>query len=150
MVGIPTKETYAILRKEQMDPTPITVEKDPNGIPAGVPGSKLDDGKIPVWQGLLDYFPRAIEDVARVSMLGANKYSWKGWEQVPDGVVRYRNAMARHITKEAIEGPWDVSSLLDPKISAKVRHLTQVAWNALAALELTLRQESSAQQGRVK
>src|SRR5712671_1661436 len=109
-------------------------EKDPHGKAAKQPGSKLDAGKSPIWRGVLDYFPRAVRAVADLSAYGANKYSWKGWEAVPDGINRYGDAMVRHIVKEAIEGPWDVEIKLDPKHPADIRHATQVAWNALARL----------------
>lgn len=110
------------------------VEKDPTGISAKTPGAKLDAGKAPVFQGLLDYFPRACLKVAELSAKGASKYSWKGWEKVDDGVNRYANAGARHIVKEAIEGPYDS----DPHMQG-VLHKTQKAWNSMAELELFLR-----------
>lgn len=104
--------------------------KDPPRKSAG--GVKFDSGKTPVWQGLFDYFPRACVAVAKVSAKGAEKYVWKGWESVPDGINRYRNAQARHIVFESIDGIYDKEGF---------RHLAQNAWNALAALELTLREE---------
>lgn len=107
-------------------------EKDPNGIAAKTPGAKLDAGKSPVLQGLLDYFPRACLEVARVSEIGAKKYSWKGWEKVLDGPIRYGNALVRHIIAEGIEGPYDKDTGL--------LHASQEAWNALARLELILRE----------
>lgn len=112
---------------------PLTSETDPNGKSPKQPGAKLDAGKSPVWQGLFDYFPLACKAVATVSARGADKYAWKGWESVPDGISRYRNAQARHILDESIEGSYGPDGF---------RHLAQNAWNALAALELTLRQES--------
>jgi hypothetical protein len=108
------------------------MERDPNGKNPGEPGAKLDAGKSPVWQGLLDYFPRACKAVAIVSAGGAAKYAWKGWESVPDGIPRYRNAQGRHIFDESIEGTFDREGF---------RHLAQNVWNGLAALELTLREE---------
>lgn len=121
--------------------TPSQGEVDPNGKSPGEPGAKLDFGKSPVWQGVIDYFPRALEAVASLSDYGANKYAWKGWESVPDGVNRYRNAAGRHMTKEAKEGPWDSEAMNDPKSPAHIRHLTQQVWNLMAALELVLREE---------
>lgn len=116
------------------------VEKDPNGLNPKQPGAKLDGGKSPVFQGLLDYFPRACMAVAAVSAAGAEKYAWKGWEAVPDGVNRYRNASGRHIVKEAIEGPWD-SEMMER--GHQILHLAQVCWNDLAALELYLRENEN-------
>lgn len=108
-----------------------TKEQDPNGKAAHELGAKLDAGKSPVFQGLLDYFPRACLEVARVSAKGAEKYAWKGWEQVPNGFARYSDALGRHVFAEGIDGLIDKDTGL--------LHAAQVAWNALARLELLLR-----------
>ena len=112
---------------------PYFKEKDPNGKDAKQPGSKLDAGKAPVYTGLLAYFPRAVKAVAEVSAKGMEKYTWKGWETVPDGINRYRNALGRHLADREITGEFDSETGL--------RHDSQVAWNALAILELVLREE---------
>lgn len=106
-------------------------EQDPNGKSAKEMGSKLDAGKSPVFQGLLSYFPRACLAVADVSARGAAKYAWKGWESVPDGINRYSDALARHIVNEEIEGKYDADGFL---------HKAQIAWNAMASLELFLKE----------
>lgn len=108
-------------------------EKDPNGLDLKTAGAKADAGKAPILKGLLQYFPRALSEVARTSEVGAKKYSWKGWESVPDGVSRYGDALCRHLVSEAIEGEFDGDTGL--------LHSTQVAWNALARLELILREK---------
>lgn len=105
-------------------------ESDPNGRNPNEPGAKLDAGKVPVFQGAFDYFPNAIREVAKVSEAGARKYAWKGWETVPDGFVRYSDALARHLIDEA-NGPVDADT--------GMLHAAQVAWNAMARLELLLR-----------
>lgn len=109
----------------------ILKESDPSGKPLKEPGAKADEGKSPIVRGCLQYFPRAIKMVADISLRGASKYSWKGWESVPDGEVRYADALGRHIIDEAIDGPIDRDT--------GCLHKGQVAWNALAALELYLR-----------
>lgn len=119
-------------------------EKDPNGIPAGVPGAKLDAGKSPVFQGAISYFPRALMAVANVSAYGANKYSWRGWEKVANGYERYSDALGRHLMKEGIEGKYDLEIRNDPKFPGEILHASQVAWNALARLELLLRADEAA------
>jgi len=106
-------------------------ETDPNGIAPHTPGAKLDAGKSPVMRGAIQYFPRALAAVADVSLHGATKYAWKGWESVPDGVARYSDALGRHLVLEAAQGP------IDPETG--LAHAAQVAWNALARLELMLR-----------
>jgi hypothetical protein len=109
------------------------LEFDPLGFKPHEPGAKLDAGKPSVWRGLFDYFPRACLAVATVSTLGAKKYSWKGWESVPDGVNRYGDALARHMLKEGMGEIWD------PETGEL--HATHAAWNAFARLELMLRQQ---------
>lgn len=106
-------------------------EVDPMGFEAKQPGAKLDLGKAPVLRGAIQYFPRAIKYLAQISEVGAKKYSWKGWEKVPDGINRYGDAMLRHLLAEETEGPIDADT--------QCLHAAQVAWNAMARLELILR-----------
>jgi hypothetical protein len=109
------------------------IETDPFGRNPHEPGAKLDAGKSPVLRGCIGYFPRAIKAVAEVSAFGASKYAWGGWQSVPDGIARYSDAAGRHLTDEAIEGPVTKDSGL--------LHKAHAAWNALAALELYLREQ---------
>ena len=99
-----------------------------------IAGARKDDGgKPPVYRGVLSYFPRAIASVAAVSHFGANKYAWKGWQHVPDGIDRYSDAMVRHMLLEGTDEVLDDESGL--------AHSAHVAWNALARLELMLREQ---------
>lgn len=109
----------------------VKVERDPNGKKPHEAGAKLDAGKPPIMQGVIQYFPRALREVSRVSLFGATKYAWRGWEQVPDGINRYSDALGRHLLAEAIDGPIDEETQL--------LHAAQIAWNSLARLELMLR-----------
>lgn len=111
---------------------------DPLGKGQHEAGAKLDKDKSPVFDGVLQYFPRALKAVADLSNWGATRYTWEGWRSVPDGFRRYSNALGRHVLNEKIEGPWDLDALNDPKYPAEILHATQVAWNALARLELLL------------
>lgn len=106
-------------------------ESDPHGKGQHELGAKMDAGKAPVMRGVLQYFPRAIRLVSLVSLVGANKYAWAGWEKVPDGVNRYSDALGRHLLDESTEG------LIDQQ--TKQLHAAQIAWNALARLELMIR-----------
>lgn len=106
-------------------------QADPYGKSPQDAGSKLDLGKAPVRTGLLEYFPRACMAVANVSAYGAKKYTWNGWETVPDGARRYGDAEVRHICEQAISGKPDIESGLE--------HAAHEAWNALARLEILLR-----------
>lgn len=103
-------------------------ELDPNGKQFNEPGAKGDAGKVKA--GMLLDFSRALEAVAEVGTYGANKYSRMGWVSVEDGVTRYTDAMFRHLLREREVEDED----------SGLPHAAQVAWNALARLELMLRE----------
>ena len=111
----------------------IAAEIDPRGLKGGDLGAKFDAGKIRP-SLILNDMPRAILAVAEVGTYGAEKYSEGGWKHVDSGIARYTDAMDRHRLKEGIESHDDDSGLL---------HAAQVAWNALARLELMLREQDS-------
>lgn len=130
------KEWYSLSHEELSSGvhTPNGKEVDPYGKNPHEPGAKLDHGKAPLRRGLLEYFPRACLEVAKISAFGAAKYTWKGWQDVPDGINRYGDADLRHICRAAIEGEIDPDSGFS--------HKAHEAWNALAVLELFLREEA--------
>ncbi len=101
--------------------------------------NKQNAGKSPVFQGCFAYFPRALKAVAMVSQYGKTKYKapWtkKGWLQVAEGDLL--DAQCRHILDRVIEG--DVNHT-----DGDVLHQAQVVWEALAALEISLRAEEAA------
>lgn len=155
-----------------------SIEKDPYGLEAGVPGSKLDAGKAAPLRGLINYFPAAIEClgsvseepanyglnelvaafiegpgnalpaaaellsafpraclcVATISVIGAKKYSWTGWRDVPNALGRYPEAAVRHRLKHIFE-------FLDA--DTKQPHLGHYVWNMLAIIELYLEDEQN-------
>lgn len=121
----------------------MTKEQDPYGKASGEPGAKLDQGKPSIYRGCLAYFPRAMASVAALSTAGAAKYSWKGWESVPDGINRYSDALVRHLVEEG------KGKVLDDDTG--LPHATAVAWNALARLELLLKdkEQSRLRKGKV-
>ncbi len=79
---------------------------------------------------VIEGFPRALVAVSEVATFGAGKYSPGGWQHVENGVERYTDAMYRHLlaTDET-----DAESGLS--------HAAHAAWNALARLELMLREQ---------
>lgn len=93
---------------------------------------KNDDGKAPVVQGFIRYFPRAMEAVARCSEHGirvyGGRYSDLNFTQVPYAKSRYLDALGRHL--ERPEGSADIESGLD--------HAFHMAWNAMAYVEMLL------------
>lgn len=111
-------------------PAHIQGERDPLGTDAHAPGAKLDAGK--VLAGVLADFSLALLAVAEVGTHGAKKYSRGGWQSVPDGETRYKDADWRHLLKGRHE---------DFDIDSGLLHEAHRAWNVLAALELRLRRE---------
>ena len=104
-------------------------EHDPNGLAQNEPGAKLDAGKIQAAL-VLGGFAKALEEVSKVGTFGAKKYSPNGWKSVKDGVNRYSDAMMRHWLAHQSGELIDADSGLS--------HLSQVAWNALAVLQLSM------------
>jgi len=104
---------------------------DPSKIGTGA--IKYDAGKPCVFQGVIEYFPRALWGVAEISTFGANKYAWNGWSDVENGYKRYQDAKYRHALKLAMGQEIDDDS--------KLMHLKHEAWGSLAALELYLREK---------
>mgnify|MGYP003147075920 CR=1 FL=1 len=103
-------------------------ESDPNKIDQHQPGAKLDEGKNRL--GLVfGGFSNALRNVGKVGTYGANKYTDNGWREVPDAIERYTDALLRHqialLAGETID------------FDSGLRHVDQVAWNALAIAELS-------------
>ncbi|AUR87871.1 hypothetical protein NVP1105O_28 [Vibrio phage 1.105.O._10N.286.49.B4] len=105
-------------------------EQDPNGICQHDSGAKLDAGK-PMAGRLLGMFGGALMAVSEVGTFGAKKYTEGGWQHVEDGFKRYDDAGMRHFLKRGMGEEFDADSELP--------HLAHEAWNALAKLELYLR-----------
>lgn len=104
------------------------IEADPHGLDPHTPGAKLDAHKPRTGLVLLD-FSHALTEVAHVGTFGATKYTDHGWLSVPNGRERYTDALFRHLLANE---PYDPDSGL--------LHAAHAAWNALARLELQLRQ----------
>lgn len=108
-------------------------EQDPFGKGPHTPGAKLDANKPLAWT-CLSGFSRALTVVARVTTVGAAKYTSSGWKTVPNGEQRYMEAFGRHMLAlgrgEQIDA--DTGCL----------HKAQMIWNLLASLELELQRDS--------
>lgn len=112
------------------------IEADPNGLSSSDPGSKLDSGKL--LAGLvMKGFCRALTAVCEIGTFGANKYSPNGWMTVPNGIERYEDAQERHKLKR-----WK-GEIIDP--DSGLLHAAHEAWNALAKLELMLRERETSE-----
>lgn len=110
----------------------LQYEADPLGKDPHEAGSKLDQGK-PRPGLVIGGFARALEEVSKVGTFGAIKYTDNGWMEVPDGVRRYTDALLRHYLAECR------GEVRDP--DSNLTHAAHLAWNALARLDLMLREE---------
>jgi len=104
---------------------------------------KFDAGKPGLVLGTLWRFPRAITEVAKVSQIGVTKYALAeddtNYMNVPNGYFRYTNALGRHLVAERLHGEMNVEKGgFLPEEGVEVLHAAQVAWNALARLEILL------------
>lgn len=88
---------------------------------------------IPIYSGVLAYFPDAIKEVARVSLVG-NEQHHPGkplhWDK--NKSTDEPDALARHLTDHAGGEKYDTDGM---------RHLAKVAWRALAFLQRELDKE---------
>lgn len=94
-------------------------------------GLKYDQGK-PRLGLVFNGFSKALTEVGKVGTFGAEKYTPNGWVSVPNAQERYTDAMYRHLMSEQSGELWDKESNLF--------HAAHAAWNALARLELLLRE----------
>lgn len=100
-------------------------------------GVKLDEGKIRLSLVIIS-FALAMQEIGKVGTFGAAKYTDDGWESVPDGRKRYTDAMLRHLLSEGAGERYDPESGL--------LHAAHTAWNAIARLELELREYAKMRQ----
>lgn len=110
----------------------ILTETTPDGLGQHEAGAKVDAGKERAHL-VLGSFSRALMAVSEVGTFGANKYTDNGWLQVSNAHERYCDAMLRHYLKDQHGEETDPDSGL--------LHAAHLAWNALATLELILREE---------
>lgn len=70
-----------------------------------------------------------VEDIVRVYTAGAKKYGPDQWQNLPDGIRRYKAALLRHLVE------FDKGNEIDEETGC--RHLAQCAWNAIAMLHIS-------------
>ena len=93
-------------------------------------GYKADVGKNRLTL-IMHGFARALLEVGKVGTFGAQKYTDNGWCEVVNAEQRYTDALYRHLLAEATNEVFDEESGL--------LHSAHSCWNALARLELQLR-----------
>lgn len=67
-----------------------------------------------------------IEEIVKVYTAGSKKYGDNNWQNLPNGLQRYKAALLRHLLE------FEKGNEIDEETSCK--HLAQVAWNAIAML----------------
>lgn len=111
---------------------PLDAQVDPHGKDQHSPGAKVDAGKVRMHL-ITGGMARGITEVAKIGTFGAAKYTDNGWVSVPDGFRRYEDAQQRHAAQRHMGETHDKESGL--------LHLAHEAWNALAKLDLYLREQ---------
>jgi len=91
-------------------------------------GCKHDSGKPEM--NLMLSFSNALLAVGEVATFGRKKYSKDGWLSVPNAKDRYTAALLRHLMSDS-----------EVDEGSGLRHAAHTAWNALAILELKIREE---------
>lgn len=138
--GLPHSSVQAFKPSVQPERSSVqSGEVDPTGRNPHEPGAKLDAGKNRLGLVLGD-FARALRAVGKVGSRGAQKYSAHGWIDVPNGIERYTDALYRHLLAEAAGEARDQETQL--------LHAAHAAWNALARLDLLLREIEGPRGGR--
>lgn len=99
------------------------------------PGSKDDAGKIK-YGLVLKGFANALTEVSLLGTIGADKYTPMGFLEVKNGYERYEDAGLRHQFAAWLSEDEKVAA--DPETN--IRELACVAWNALAKLEIAIRE----------
>ena len=96
---------------------------------------KEDRKSIPIYSGVLKYFPLALKEVAKVSLAGNNQHH-KGeplhWDRTKS--TDELDALTRHLIDHASGNLRDTDGIL---------HIGKVAWRALAYLEKYLENEKT-------
>jgi hypothetical protein len=87
----------------------------------------------PITTGVLDYFPRALAEVARVSKAGNDQHNpGQPLHWAKDKSTDHADCIARHlIDRNALDTDGQ-------------RHIAKLAWRALALLETELEKEENA------
>ena len=81
----------------------------------------------PIYSGVVKYFPRALEEVARVSHTGNEQHNpGEPMHWAKEKSTDEQDALMRHLTDHAKGEEYDTDGSL---------HLAKVAWRAMAGLE---------------
>ena len=99
---------------------------------------RKDDTLKPKAGVVIQDFSHALMAISNLGTFGIFKYGPSNWLHVDDGISRYTDAMSRHFLLEKIER-------IDPE--THMLHAVSTAWNALARLELIIREQNRLKDG---
>jgi hypothetical protein len=109
------------------------LEVDPTVDVAALPTDDKARKGLPVFEGLLMYFPHACLEVARVSKIGNGQHSpGEPMHWARDKSMDQYNTALRHLIDHRLGARYDVDG---------ARHLAKAAWRVLAALQLDIEAE---------
>jgi len=92
---------------------------------------------LPVWDGVLAYFPDCWAEIAKVSVAGNKQYDFGGklrWERSVS--TDHENKVIRHMLDHAAGVVLDTDGTY---------HLAKAAWRCLAALQLAIEAQNALQ-----
>jgi hypothetical protein len=95
-----------------------------------LPTDPQERKKIPLWSGLLQYFPDALADVAHLSYVGNDQHNpGESLHWAREKSTDQEDTLLRHLMEK---GTLDTDG---------IRHSAKVAWRALAMLQLEIEGE---------
>ncbi|MBB3693029.1 dATP/dGTP diphosphohydrolase domain-containing protein [Sphingomonas sp. BK580] len=102
-----------------------------------LPDDDAKRGEYPMADGLLDYFPNALAEIAKVSKIGNDQHNpGQPMHWARDKSTDHANKIMRHLVDRG---------RLDGR---GVRHTARLAWRALAMLQTEIEQEEGFPQSR--
>lgn len=105
-------------------------------MPPSLPTTDAERKALPIFTGVLMYFPKALLEVARVSMLGNAQHNpGEPLHWAKEKSTDQMNTAQRHMMDHGTGTTIDTDGAY---------HLAKAAWRVLAELELTLETEQAA------
>lgn len=114
--------------------TPEDYNSEPIAPRIGLPTNYDERKSLPIFDGVLAYFPLALLAVSEVSRMGNEQHNpgeplhWARGKSMDQ-----YNTLVRHLMDHRLGGRYDTDG---------GRHLAKAAWRALAALQLDIEQEA--------
>lgn len=106
--------------------TTTVVEGGPKGLPTTDTARKA----LPIWDGAIMYFPKALAAIAEVSRIGNDQHNpgqSLHWNRTKS--MDQKNTCIRHMIDDGLGVVFDTDG---------ARHLAKACWRLLAALELSI------------